>query len=330
MKAAWLFGPRDLRVVDVEVPEPGPDEVLVRIARFSPYGTDVNVYLGDPRLPPPSYPMGLGADLSGVIARLGPGVRDFAIGDRVSAAALAHCGACEQCRRGRSNRCLDPRFLNPPRQVACQEFALVHAGKLARIPAGVSFDDAALLVAVIDALNCHERLRPEPGETVAVIGVGAMGLGVLAIGGTGRRAGLARSLGAGEVYPIGRHDEDVSRQLLSSRPDGIECVMETTCTDWGITQALRIAAIGGRVALTGGGPLNLGAWDLVFRDLTLFGSKAGYQQEQALRLVADGRLDLKAAVTHRWPLARAPEAFELLAGPGRADVGRILFEIHEC
>jgi threonine dehydrogenase-like Zn-dependent dehydrogenase len=105
--------------------------------------------------------------------------------------------------------------------------------------------------------------------------------------------------------------------------------METTCSDWGIAQALRIAAIGGRVALTGGGPLNLGAWDLVYRDLTVFGSKAGYQQEQALRLIEAGRLDLKAAVTHRWPLSRAPEAFELLAGPGRADVGRILFEIHE-
>ncbi len=340
MKSALLFGPRDLRVVDVEVPVPAPDEVLVRIVRFSPYGTDVNVYVGDPRLPKPAYPMGIGADLAGSIAMLGANVRGFAVGDRVSAAALAHCGQCAQCRRGRTNRCLDPRYLNPPRQVACQEYALVHAGKLARLPAFVSFDDAALLVAVIDALNCHDRLRPGPGEPVAVIGVGAMGLGaiqtfralghpVIAIGGTGRRAVLARALGAEEVYPIRGHDEDVSSRLLSSVPAGIECVMETTCSDWGISQALRIAAIGGRVALTGGGPLNLTSWDLVFRDLTVFGSKAGYQQEQALRLVESGRLDLKAAVTHRWPLARAPEAFELLAGPGRADVGRILFEIHE-
>lgn len=340
MKAAWLFGPRDLRVVDVDVPVPGPDEVLVRIARFSPYGTDVNVYLGDPRLPRPTYPMGIGADLAGSIVSVGANVRGFAAGDRVSAAALAHCGDCAQCRRGRTNRCLDPRFLNPPRQVACQEFALVHAGKLARIPPSVSFDDAALLVAVIDALNCHDRLRPAPGESVAVVGVGAMGLGaiqtfralghpVIAIGGTGRRAALASSLGAEQVYSIGGHDEDVSARLRSSSPAGIDCVMETTCSDWGISQALRIAAIGGRVALTGGGALNLTSWDLVFRDLTVFGSKAGYQQEQALRMVEEGRLDLKAAVTHRWPLARAPEAFELLAGPGRADVGRILLEIHD-
>lgn len=340
MKAAWLYGPRDLRVVEVDVPEPGPDEALLRIVRFSPYGTDVNVYVGDPRLPNPGYPFGIGADLAGVIVRMGANVRGFALGDRVSAAALAHCGECAACRGGRTNRCVDPRFLNPPRQVACQEYALVHRGKLARIPDEVSFDDAALLVAAIDALNSYDRLAPAPGEPVAVIGVGAMGIGaiqafaalghpVLALGGTGSRAGLAQRLGAGRVYPLSRYDEDVSRQVLESYPHGLACVMETTCTDWGLAQALKIAAIGGRVAVTGGGPLGLKAWDLVYRDLTVFGSKAGYQQADALRMVAEGRLHPSAAVTHRWPLERAPEAFELLAGSGRADVGRILFEIHD-
>lgn len=340
MQAAWLHGPRDLRVVEVDVPRPGPDEVLLRITRYSPYGTDVNVYVGDPRLPNPGYPFGIGADLAGVIVALGSAARGFDVGDRVCAAALAHCGECLQCRSGRTNRCIDPRFLNPPRQMACQEYALVHRGKLARIPDGVSFDDASLLVAVIDALNSFERLAPATGDPIAVVGVGAMGIGaiqtfralghpVLALGGTGRRAAMARELGADRVYPLAAYDEDISGKVLGDFPSGLDCVMETTCSDWGIAQALRIGAIGGRVALTGGGPLNLRAWDLVYRDLTVFGSKAGYQQEEALRMVADGRLDLKAAVTHRWPLARAPEAFELLAGPGRADVGRILFEIHQ-
>ena len=328
MKAASLFGPRDLRVVDAEVPVPGPDDVLVRIARFSPYGTDVDVYVGDPRLPQPAYPMGIGADLAGSIAGLGANVRDFAVGDRVSAAALAHCGQCAQCLRGRTNRCLDPRYLNPPRQVACQEYALVHAGKLARVPDSVSFDDAALLVAVIDALNCHERLRPEPGEAVAVIGVGAMGLGAIQTLRTRtssdrhRRHRPARSAGARTGRRGGLPDRRPRRRrqrpaaVVDARRHRVRHGVD--CSDWGISQALRIAAIGGRVALTGGGLLHLTSWDLVFRDLTVFGSKAGYQQEQALRLVEAGRLDLKAAVTHRWPLARAPEAFELLAGPGAA------------
>jgi threonine dehydrogenase-like Zn-dependent dehydrogenase len=340
MKAALLFGPGDLRVVETEVPEPGPEEVLVRIVRFAPYGTDINVYQGDPRLPPPRYPMGIGADLSGVIAKVGPGVHGFQVGDRVSAAALAHCGRCASCRRGRTNRCLDPRFLNPPRQVACQEYAIVASGKLALIPERVSFDEAALLVASIDALNAWERLAPQPGDTLAVIGVGAMGLGaiatfralghpVIAIGGTGRRADLAAEMGCEQVIRLARHGEDVTGKVRELVPGGIDCVMETTATDWGVALATRIAAVGGRVALTGGGPVVATAWDLVFREISVFGVKAGTQQDQALRLIEQGRMRLTAAVTHRMPLDRAPEAFRLLAGPGRSDVGRILIDIHE-
>jgi threonine dehydrogenase-like Zn-dependent dehydrogenase len=340
MKAALLYGPADLRVVEADVPEPAPDEALVRIARYSPYGTDVAVYQGDPRLPPPRYPMGIGADLSGVIVQVGSKVQGFAVGDRVAAAALAHCGTCAQCRRGRSNRCLDPAHLNPPRQVACQQYAVVSAGKLARLPAGVSFDEAALLVAAIDALNAHERLNPAPGDTLAVIGVGAMGLGaiatfralghpVLAIGGTGRRADLAQRMGCRDVIRLARHDEDVSGQVRTLSPAGIDCVMETTATDWGVALATKIAAMGGRVALTGGGPVTVTAWDLVFRELSVFGVKAGTQQDQALKLIAQGRLLLGAAITHRMRLEQAPEAFRLLAGPARSDVGRIMIEVDD-
>ncbi len=334
MKAALLYGPGDMRMVEQDVPRPGADEVVVRVVSYAPYGTDIACYLNRQGRYVSSYPTGVGADFSGTVHEVGSSVPGFAPGDRVSALALSHCGECGNCIAGYTNRCLDARYREVDRQVCCQEYALVQARKLAKLPAAMAFDDAAMLAGIVDALNARDLVRPLPGEAVAVIGVGAMGWGaiatfralgfaVLAIGGTGRRAELARDIGA-RVIALRAHGDIVTEQVLGERPQGYPVIMETTATDWGVQQSLAIAAVGGRVALTGGNALNLTVWDLIGKELTLVGVRAGHHQKEALDLVASGKIDLKPTVTHRFDLADAPEAFALLAGPGGKDVGRVM------
>src|SRR5690606_29966254 len=129
------------------------------------------------------------------------------VGDRVSALALNHCGACANCRRGKTNLCLDPEAVARPRQSCCQEYTLVAANKLAILPAEVGFEDAAMLAGAVVALNAFELMGLCAGDTLAVVGVGAMGLSAvataracgirtIAVGGTGRRADIAKQLGA--------------------------------------------------------------------------------------------------------------------------------------
>jgi threonine dehydrogenase-like Zn-dependent dehydrogenase len=337
MRAARIHGPAQLRIEEVARPEPGPGEVLVQVVAYAPYGTDVGVYLNKHNRYVSEYPVGIGADFSGVIAALGEGVGGLAIGDRVTALALDHCGICENCARGRTNLCLNPEFRKPPRQTCCAEYTIVSARKIARLPDLVSFEDAAMLAGVVDALNAFEKMALRPGDEVSIIGVGAMGLGaiatavaldlsVVAIGGTGARADLAAKLGAREVVRLNRHGEDVSAAALARSPHGFGAVMETTASDWGMAQAFAIAAPGGIVAVTGGGPLPVTNWDVVNRELRIVGVRAGCHQEQALELIAAGRLDLKSTVGARFTLEAAAEAFALLTGPRAADIGRVIID----
>lgn len=340
MRTALLYGPSDLRVVEAARPSPAPGEVIVRVARYSPYGTDVGTYLNRGGRYVETYPVGIGADFSGVIEELGEGVGGFALGDRVSALALAHCGVCRNCRSGRTNLCLDPAHRKPARQECCAPYARVMARKLAKVPDSVTFDDAAMLAGIVDALNGYDMIHPAKDETIVVVGVGAMGWGAIAtakafghatiaIGGTGRRSNLARLIGADQVVPISAHDEDVAERVFQLLPDGADCIIETSASDWGVRQSLAIAAAGARIAFTGGGQIPATVWDLVFKELALFGVRAGHHQDQALKLIEDGRIDLKPTITHRFSLEDAPRAFELLTGPDAKDVGRVMIEITE-
>lgn len=337
MRAARLFGPGDLRIVDLPMPVPGPGQVLVRVMTYAPYGTDVGTYLNRHGRYVSAYPVGIGADFSGIVEACGPGVGGLAPGDRVAALALDHCGACGNCASGRTNLCLDPAFAKLVRQTCCEEYTLVSARKLAVLPDGVTFEDAAMLAGIVDALNAYEQMGLDAGDNVAVVGVGAMGLGavataaalglrVTALGGTGRRCDLAEALGA-TVLRIAHHGEDIAPRARTHRPGGFPAIIETTASDWGIAQAFAVAAPGAIVALTGGGQLPLTSWDVVDRELRIVGVRAGHHQAQAMDLIASGKLSLQSTVSGRYPLDNVAEAFARLAGEEAKDIGRFLIDI---
>jgi threonine dehydrogenase-like Zn-dependent dehydrogenase len=335
MRAARLFGPADLRVIDLPVPMPGPGEVLVRVHAYAPYGTDVGVYLNRGGRYVSHYPVGIGADFSGTIAALGDGVDGPALGDRVAALALDHCGQCTHCASGRTNLCLDPDYAVPVRQACCDDYAIVAARKLARVPDGVGFEDAAMLAGIVDALNAFDKMGLVAGDTVAIVGVGAMGLGAIAtaraldldlvaLGGSGTRAELAARLGASQVFPVRAHDEDLAGHVRAAVPGGFTALMETTASAWGMRQAFALAAPGGIVALTGGGDLPVSSWHVVDRELRIVGVRAGPGQAEAMRLIKAGKLDLKPTIGARFTLEEAPAAFALLASARARDIGRVM------
>lgn len=341
MRAALLHGREDLRVTRIARPTPGLGEVLVRVIAYAPYGTDVGHYINRGGRYARAYPYGVGADFSGMVESVGPGVETVRPGDRVTALALNHCGACAYCQRGENNLCDDADVSARPRQVCCQEYTLVAANKLAVMPPQVDFDQAAMLAGVVVALNAFELMGVDgDGDgVVAIVGVGAMGLAAIAtaralglrcvaLGGTGRRAEIARTLGAETVLSLRAHGEMVTEVALALTDGrGFAHVLETSCSDWGLAQAVQVTARSGNIGLTGGGRLPDAIWTIVVRQIRLVGISCGHHQEQALALIASGALDMRPMITGRATLDQAPAVFAQLAGPEAADVGRIIVDI---
>lgn len=337
MRSAQLFAPADLRIAEIPTPEPGAGEVLVRVMAYSPYGTDVGTYLNKGGRYVSQYPVGIGADFSGVVERCGKGVTNVQPGDRVSALALDHCGTCGNCSAGRTNLCLHADFQTLKRQTACEEFTVVDACKLAKLPETVSFEEAAMLAGPVDALNGFQQMGLSAGDCVTIIGVGAMGLGAIAtakalglvpvaVGGSGKRAELALRMGASKVHPIPHHGYDIAADMLEQGA-APHAIFETTASQWGIEQAFRLAAPGGAIALTGGPQLPATAWTIVDRELRLYGVRAGAGQAEVLSLIAQAKLDLTPAISRQFAFEQADEALALLAGDEARDVGRIIIRI---
>src|SRR5271156_7025170 len=172
MKALLLSKYRQLEITDLPVPEPGPDEVLIRVAACGICGSDVHGYDGSSgrRIPP----IVMGHEAAGTIAALGVGVSGFAEGDRVTFDSTIFCGACDNCRRGDVNLCDHRQVLGVSctefrRPGAFAEYVAVPSRILYRLPDNLPFNEAAMLEAVSVALH---------GVSLAEISAGSRALGL--------------------------------------------------------------------------------------------------------------------------------------------------------
>src|SRR3982750_4960088 len=179
MKALLLSEYNLLEIVDVPMPRPGPDEVLVRVEACGICGSDVHGYDGSSgrRIPP----VVMGHEAAGTVAETGAGVTGFAKGDRVTFDSTVYCGQCSNCQRGDANLCDRRQVLGVScgdyrRNGAFAEFVVVPARIVHCLPHNLSFHEAALLEAVAVALHAVSLVPVAPGSTALVVGAGMIGL----------------------------------------------------------------------------------------------------------------------------------------------------------
>ena len=182
MKALVLKAYKRLVYEDVPTPEPAADEVLVAVKACGICGSDVHGMDGSTGRRRP--PIIMGHEAAGVISGLGPGVTDWAVGDRVTFDSTIYCGRCGFCRRGEVNLCEHRRVLG----VSCEEyrqdgafaeFVAVSQRILYRVPQGIPFEHAALVEPFSIALHATSRAGAKKNGTVAVVGAGMIGLALL-------------------------------------------------------------------------------------------------------------------------------------------------------
>src|SRR5712692_8328116 len=176
MLAAMFYAPRDVRLEQRPVPQPGAGEVLLKVAAATTCGTDVKAYLRGHPLLYRQTPAGFGHEVAGVVAATGTGVTQCAEGDAVVVANSAPCQQCYYCRRGSFSLCEDLLLLNG----AYAEYLLVPERivrqNLYRLAPGTSFIAAAMTEPLACALHGVDVSAIVQGDTVAVLGSGPLGL----------------------------------------------------------------------------------------------------------------------------------------------------------
>ncbi len=314
MRAAVYHGARDVRVERRPVPEPGAGEVLLRVLRSGICGTDATEYRHGPGLFPLERrhpvsghlgPMVLGHEFTGEVVAAGEGAREWT-GRRVASGAGVSCGRCAWCAGGRTNLCARYWTLGLNADGGLAEFVAVPVSTCVEIPGDCDDDSAGLAQPLAVGLHAARRSGAGPGDTVVLIGAGAIGsflLCGLAARGVGRvialdvddaRLETARALGATDTLNVADADpvEEVARLTGGA---GAEVVVEASGADGSARRALAMAARGGRVLLVGLShtPQSLRLADATLREVDLVTTVAhvcGEDIPEALDLLAGGRI----------------------------------------
>jgi|GEM_PF-1751004 len=218
MRAAVLFGPGDIRVVDRPVPRPAPDEVLVRVAMCGMCGTDLKIYDGHFPQTPPFGDYVPGHEWTGTVAATGSLVDEFAPGDRVCIEAHRGCGRCDNCLIGKYTACLNygdrakgHRATGMTADGGFAEYAVHHVSSLYRLPPSLSFEDAVLISTAGTGLYGLDVAGGYvAGLDVAVFGPGPVGLTTVQV---------LKALGANQVILVGtRRETIVQTRIEDQRP----------------------------------------------------------------------------------------------------------------
>jgi L-iditol 2-dehydrogenase len=262
VRAAVLHGPGDLRIATLPDPAPGPGEVVLAIRSALTCGTDVkSVRRGHPSIA--RYPSRLGHEFAGVVEAVGPGVHAVAVGDVVFCGNSAPCGACYQCRRGRESLCEDLLYLLGgfgEKVLVPERIARVN---LHRLSGGLDVERAPLAEPLACAVHAVDTVAPRPGDAVAVLGGGSLGLMLCALcASTGalpvvldphpERLARASAFGAVRTLEATRGEADARRVRALTDGRGADVVFEAVGRPETWELAVDMASPGGTVNLFGG------------------------------------------------------------------------------
>jgi threonine 3-dehydrogenase len=320
---------------DIPVPDPGEDEVLVRVHAASICGTDLHIYdwneWAEGRIP--AVPMTFGHEVAGTVEAVGAEVHHVERGAFVAAETHIACGRCATCRTGRAHICENLRILGVDTDGAFADYVVVPAPNAWVVGEGIAPDVASIMEPFGNGV--HAAFGTGGGEdlatnAVAVIGCGPIGLFAV---------GIARALGAWKVIAIEPNDyrralattmgadlgidptdtDPVAAVTEATNGSGAEVVLEMSGNAIAIDQGTRMLARGGRMSFLGlpDGPVTLDLNDqVIFKEARLqgiTGREMFRTWQQTTTLLSTGRVDVAPTITHRFPLDRFEEAFAAAA-----------------
>lgn len=341
MKAAILEAPFTIKLRSIPTPKPRFDEILLKVAACGICGSDVRYFMGEN--PWSLHTLGiaesipsntiLGHEVSGLIVDVGSADLEDMIGSRVGVIAFKSCGRCYYCSRGLHNLCgnmlhigHDGRWMDRdyiPGGYA--EYMPLWWDKAHPIPGSISFEEATQLDGLAVAVHAVGRAGIKPGDTVAVVGVGPIGLMILqvaramgackviALDVRGKPLEIARDLGADSVLDVSRMSID--NALMKETGDiGVDVIFDTVCSESTILYCLKSLARRGRLILVALSRLDI-KLNLLYlsgeRVVTSSSNNLYHEYTVAVDLLSSGRVRVKPFITHIFKLDEVEEAFHV-------------------
>lgn len=327
MRAAVLYGVQDLRVEDVPRPQlTAPHQALVRVRAVGICGSDIHYWqhgrIGDFVV---REPLILGHEAAGEIVAVGAAVTHLKPGQRVAIEPGYPDGVCRFCREGRYNLCPDVIFMaTPPVNGAFCEYVVWPADFLYPLPDNLSLEEGALVEPLSVAIHAVRRTGLQPGQTVAILGAGPIGLCALAVALAGgatttivtdtvpSRLKLAQQLGASHILPVGADNFQEIMDITGGA--GVDICLECAGAIAAIELALRITRRGGVVQLVGMPAEThpaLPIYELISRELSVGGLfRYAHTYPAGIALLASGKVSLQSLITHHFSLEETPQAMQ--------------------
>jgi NADPH:quinone reductase-like Zn-dependent oxidoreductase len=332
-------GPEVLERKTIELPDPGPREVLVRVRAVAINHIDIWARRGLPHFRY-EFPHRLGADIAGEIEALGPGAVNAKVGDKVLINPGLSCGTCERCLLGEDTFCRKYRILGENTQGGYSRHIVVPDANVLPMPAGYPFEEAAALpLCFLTAWQMVvKKGQLRAGQTVLVQAAGSgvssaaiqiskmHGARVITTTSTDEKAKRAHALGADDVINYTTHDFVAETKRITGKK-GVDLVIEHVGGEV-FAKSILAAAWGGRVVTCGatsGFTPQIDLRHVFFRQVEVLGSTMGSKGDLfgILRLVEDGRL--KPVVDRVMPLWNAAEAHRLLED--RKAFGKVVLQV---
>src|ERR1043165_9570893 len=339
MQSGRLVQPgRPLEMQDVPLPTVGSGDVLVRVKAAGICHSDAHYRAG--RSPVQPLPLTLGHEVAGVVERTGKDISSLKSGDRVCLHYLATCGKCDHCQQGSEQFCPSAAMIGKHRDGGYAQFIVMPARSVFALPTEIAFEQGAIMMcSSATSLHALNKARLKPGESVAVFGVGGLGLSAVQ---------LAKALGAREVFavdikpgklklaerfgavPVNAAERDPVQELKRlTGGRGVDVALELIGLPCAMQQSVRSLAIKGRAALVGitDEVFEIAPYEEVLnKETEIIGVSDHLAAElpQLIELVRQRKLDLSSVVTRTVPL-EADAINDALDGLERCSVeGRVV------
>jgi L-iditol 2-dehydrogenase len=323
-RKAVCVSPHKIKLRRVEVGEPAPGWVNVRVRNCGICGSDLHFYRGD--FPPPRD-IAMGHEISGEVAEVGAGVANVSPGDRVVVEPLVVCGSCAYCKSGSRHLCPDRQLIGTALDGGFAEYIAVPGYALHQLPAAVPFHVGALAEPLAVCVHGLRLVQLEGLESILILGAGTIGLlsvvvarelGAANVAITARhphQVQLARDLGASDVFS----SEAVQEVSDYARRHPVDVVVETVGGGADtLATALSVVRPGGRISVLGvfTKPVKLHPLPMILNEVSMVGSltygSAQHTSDFASSLAILERRwnDVERLVTSRRPLVDTEAAFE--------------------